>query len=171
MNPLINTQHNPFADVPAQTQTDEIYSYSGVGLFTFSFFFGASLFFLGYLIFKGANLKIGETVFLGLWITIVGLGITNWSKSFHCDTEGVTVFYWVRPSKRLFYTEISAVEVKLTRGIATTIYRDNRKPFCLFEMSAIRDSKKLVKTIVERANLTFQKGNDRTGDALFVRLP
>ncbi len=169
MNPLINTQYNPFADVPAQTQADETYSYSGVGLFIFSLFFGASLFILGYLIFKGSNLKIGETVFLGLWITMVGLGITNWSKSFHCDSEGVTVFYWVRPSKRLAYSEISAVEVKLTRGIATTIYRVDRKPFCLFEMNAIRDSKKLVKTIVERANLTFQKGNDHTGDALFAR--
>lgn len=169
MHPLINSQHNPFADISAQTQETETYSYSGIGLFTFFFFFGGSLILFGYLMIKGWNLKVTEEVFLILWLSIVGVSFVYWPKSFCCNAEGLIVYYWMRPSQRLSYSKIFAIDVKFGRGLTVTIYQGERKLFCLFTMGSIRDSKKLVKTIVERANLTFQKGNDHTGEALFMR--
>ncbi len=78
MNPLINTQHNPFSDVPAQTQEVETYSYSKSGLFSIFFFLIGAFFVLGYLIINWQDITIAEKVILILWLLGMGIGLANW---------------------------------------------------------------------------------------------
>lgn len=174
---------DPYDEVPAQLEPEHTYRISvdlvlllllPLLITTVALIFG--LWMLAGSLREPASGALG--IICGLYFAIWGGGalyslfLTN-IRSITCDREGITLRYWLRPTRRFAWSQICGIRVKPTRGGQVCYIRPcaPSKPllpvgFLSRGAYAMNDGEVIVKTIFRRAGLRFISGS-RSGDAIY----
>jgi hypothetical protein len=171
----LNPYRDPYAGFAAQTEPEQTYSGGNPGKVFVSLLSLPGVATGFYFLLNGyqylCTLTIGVVI-----IAVFGYVLFQQIRSTTCGKEGIRFCYWLRPSVFLRWDNICTLRVKTSRGgfsgrLTTCAHALRVFPviFPIKNYLAVRDAPIIVRTIAERASLTFIKGTI-SGEAEYQRV-